>query len=186
MKFSQTHMKANCHSLWMNLNRVKLSCLFKTQLVRLDTQLPSYVTPCLRKKIRSYRGLFNWYCLSWSIQSEKLSCKCWYHPHLIQFWNIMVTSLILFLLSFQNCHRILQKGELKFSIFCLLKHIIPKWKIMLLIIAHLFPLSFLNCHRIFQKGEFKISIFCLLKHIIPKWKIMVIIDYLFPMWILRQ
>ncbi len=46
------------------LSFIKLSCLFQTQLVRLDTQLPSYVTPCLRVKIRSYQGLFNWYCLS--------------------------------------------------------------------------------------------------------------------------
>ncbi len=32
-------------------------------------------------KKRLYRNLFNWYCLSWSIQSEKLSCKFWYPPH---------------------------------------------------------------------------------------------------------
>ncbi len=55
---------------------------------------------CLRVKIRSYQDLFNWYCLSWSIQSEKLSCKFWYPPHLILFWNIMITSLILCLLFF--------------------------------------------------------------------------------------
>jgi hypothetical protein len=41
---------------------IKLS--FSNTIGKIDTQLPSYVTPCLRKKIRSYQGLFNWYCLS--------------------------------------------------------------------------------------------------------------------------
>jgi hypothetical protein len=67
------------------------------------------ITHCLRVKIRTYQGLFIGYCLSWSIQSEKLSCKFWYPPHLILFWNIMIISLILFLLSFLQCQSILQK-----------------------------------------------------------------------------
>ncbi len=46
--------------------------------------------PLPGRKEKKFQDLFNWYCLSWYIHPEKLSCKFWYPHHLILFWNIMI------------------------------------------------------------------------------------------------
>ncbi len=93
INLSQTTMKVNCYILWRHLNRHKLSFHSRMQLARLESQLPSYIIHCLGVKKRLYRDLFNWYCLSWSIQAEEPPCKFWCRHQKILIRNIMICML---------------------------------------------------------------------------------------------
>jgi hypothetical protein len=78
---SHSIMKVNFYSLWSHLNWHKIRSHSQMRLARLETQLPSYIIHCLFVKIRLYRVLFNWYCLSWCIHAEEPQCKFWCLHH---------------------------------------------------------------------------------------------------------